>query len=482
MAESSMKISGIDFPKSLVDALRDHRLVVFAGAGVSIPQPAGLPTFRQLAEAVALGTGEQLEDEESEDRFFGRLHHKGQQVHLQAAQALRENTPKPSCLHHDLTALYRNLESLRIVTTNFDTLFEEAVKERFGEHPEVFQAPALPLGREFNGIVHIHGTIDRPQDMILTDADFGRAYLTEGWASRFLVDLFRSFTVLFVGYGHSDTVMHYLARALPVDQTPCRFVLTDESDGNQWQILGIKPVLFAKVDSDDYSVLYNGVSGLSRYATRGILDWQRYIAEGASNPPPLDEEAGDLISDWLYDPTRTRFFTESASHIDWVRWLDAKKHLDSLFGTGTKATLGECERLLGGWLSRTFVRDESDEIYRIIARHNMGLHPEFWHILGGTIRLQPDTPWEPEVLARWISLLTATAPPVPDGHILLQLGERCIEYELSDCALDLFRLMSTARLLLNGRLAIFADASSPSTTAALAHTHGHYELSQLWEK
>ena len=40
--------------------------------------------------------------------------------------------------------------------------------------------------------------------MVLTDADFGRAYLTEGWARRFLVELFRSFTVLFVGYSHND--------------------------------------------------------------------------------------------------------------------------------------------------------------------------------------------------------------------------------------------------------------------------------------
>ena len=31
-----MKIAGIDFPKRLVDALRDDTLVVFAGAGVSM--------------------------------------------------------------------------------------------------------------------------------------------------------------------------------------------------------------------------------------------------------------------------------------------------------------------------------------------------------------------------------------------------------------------------------------------------------------
>jgi hypothetical protein len=36
--------------------------------------------------------------------------------------------------------------------------------------------------------------------MVLTDADFGRGYLVEGWARRFLVELFRHCTVLFVGY------------------------------------------------------------------------------------------------------------------------------------------------------------------------------------------------------------------------------------------------------------------------------------------
>ena len=38
-----MKIAGVDFPEPLLAALRDGRLVVFAGAGVSMGLPAGLP-------------------------------------------------------------------------------------------------------------------------------------------------------------------------------------------------------------------------------------------------------------------------------------------------------------------------------------------------------------------------------------------------------------------------------------------------------
>ena len=51
--------------------------------------------------------------------------------------------------------------------------------------------------------------------MVITDEDFGRAYMTEGWAARFLVELFSNFTILFVGYSYDDTIMSYLTRALP---------------------------------------------------------------------------------------------------------------------------------------------------------------------------------------------------------------------------------------------------------------------------
>ena len=41
-----MRIGGVDFPEPLLNALRDGRLVVFAGAGVSMGPPACLPGFR----------------------------------------------------------------------------------------------------------------------------------------------------------------------------------------------------------------------------------------------------------------------------------------------------------------------------------------------------------------------------------------------------------------------------------------------------
>ena len=66
--------------------------------------------------------------------------------------------------------------------------------------------------------------------MVLTDKDFGRAYLTEGWARRFIQDLFLKFTVLFVGYSHNDP-----ADALPCAWTPA--VKRLEGDDLRWRVM-----------------------------------------------------------------------------------------------------------------------------------------------------------------------------------------------------------------------------------------------------
>ena len=68
-----MSLAGIGFPSTLMSALRDGRLVVFAGAGVSKGKPACLPLFKELTKEIAQGTGEEIGQHEPEDCFPGRL-------------------------------------------------------------------------------------------------------------------------------------------------------------------------------------------------------------------------------------------------------------------------------------------------------------------------------------------------------------------------------------------------------------------------
>ena len=74
-------------------------------------------------------------------------------------------------------------DHLRIVTTNFDTLFEESREREIRN--TAGQCSGLrhcPLGGTSTASSMSTVPIDSHKDMVLTDADFGRAYLTEGWA------------------------------------------------------------------------------------------------------------------------------------------------------------------------------------------------------------------------------------------------------------------------------------------------------------
>ncbi len=479
-----MKIKDINFPQRLLNALRDDKLVVFAGAGVSMGAPACLPGFAELADMIAKGTGKTLEEREPIDRFLGRLQNAGVDVHIRAEEALSCEDREATGLHHNLLRLYPDAAQVRIVTTNFDLLFEQASEAVFDYKPEVFRAPALPLGRQFNGIVHVHGAVGRPNEMVLTDADFGRAYLTEGWARRFLVELFRNFAVLFVGYSHDDTILSYLARALLGDEDGRRFVLRGESknDIDHWRVLGIEPINYPQSSKDDHRALYRGVSGLADFVERSVIDWQREITDIAKKPPPLDGEAADLIEDALGDETRTQFFTEAASDPKWIDWLDKRGHLDALFGDGT---LSEQDQSLSSWLTERFVCDHTDKLFLLIGEHNIRLNTRFWHDLCRKIWTDNESSLDEKTLSRWVSLLLATVPV--HGHpdeFLRRIGGHCIKLGMLNSLLQIFDAMAGSHLILKKGF-VWSDDDTDDENAPidveLSLIGKEYQLKGLWD-
>ena len=479
-----MKIANIDFPKPLLNALRDGKLVVFAGAGVSMGEPAYLPSFKALADMIAQGTGKTLQNREPIDRFLGRLLHDGVKVHTLAAKKLSPPGLQATDLHRNLLRLYPNAEQVRVVTTNFDLLFEQAAEGVFNNsQPDVFRAPALPLGHQFNGIVHVHGAVSHSDEMIITDADFGRAYLTEGWARRFLVDLFRSFTVLFVGYSHDDTIMNYLARALPTGEVPPRFVLISETDDNadHWNVLGIESISYPQPKEHDYSTLYEGVRHIAEHVRRNVLDWQREIAAIAEKPPPLEEETADLIEDALEDVIKVRFFTKAASDSKWIDWLDERGILNALFGDGT---LSDRDQVLSWWLAKNFTYDQADKLFLLIGKYNMRLNPHFWNNLVWTI-VEENPPLDNNISSRWISLLldTAPMPESTDDDLLYQIGKFCIKHGMLDSLLQVFDTIAGSRLLIEDGFKWPDDEDdneSPPVDVKLPLIGEGYQLVELW--
>jgi hypothetical protein len=471
------KLGAIEFDDSILDALRDDRLIVFAGAGVSMGPPSDLASFWKLTCDIAQGTG--LAPSQPLDRFLGQLHHRNVAVHERAAQLLSPARSAPTALHHDLLRLFRTADRVRLVTTNFDLHFETAANALFGAVPDVFRAPALPLGYDFFGIVHVHGALPRARDLVLTDADFGRAYLTEGWARRFLVDVFRQYTVLFVGYSHSDVVMNYLARALPADGVAGRFALTDE-DGS-WELLGIKPIRFMKgTGADAFKELYEGVQRLAQRTTRGALDWQSRLAELGVRVPPTDEEAISEVEQALREVHTTRFLLNVARDPQWLVWLNGRKHLDELFGAGD---LGERDMLLAWWLAQHFAIEHPDEVFEIVAAHGLRMNPVLWWSIGRELGIMREKPLEQSALKRWTTILLGNVPVHADHHVLMWLAERCAGQGCIELTLTVFMAMSEHRLSVKPGFAWPDDEGNEPRRPLDAECPlraDHWSLNEVW--
>ena len=414
------------------------------------------------------------------DRFLGTLKHKQVHVHQRAAQRLTPLGSAPNALHRDLLRLFGSGDRVRLVTTNFDHHFSTAYAELFGATPAVFRAPALPLGQSFSGIVHVHGDLSRPDDMVLTDADFGRGYLTEGWARRFLVDVFRHYTVLFVGYSHDDVVMNYLARALPTG-TPGRFALTDV-EGN-WDLLGIAPVLFKKGEGKDaYSELYKSIAHFSNRAVRPAIEWQQRLEEAAAAPPPVDEEVIGEIEEALNRTSLLRLFLRTCKSPAWLRWLGSRGHLAPLF---SGQSLDERSEILAQWVADTFAVDNANAFFEEYSKFGHSLNDRLWWYLMNEVGRSTPKRIDPRVLRRWVSVLFASVPDLTVGHAMHGLAQRCAAEGEFGLVVRIFFSMSEHRIRLRKRASWVEDAQEgeeAEVSAELDFRSNHWTLNDVWTK
>lgn len=477
--EAMTKFGKIKYDEQILNALRNDKLVVFAGAGVSMGAPSNLPSFKQLCKSIAHGTVH--ETQEPFDRFLGELSHSGVRVHELAARIVMPPSSAPNALHHNLLRLFRSPERIKLITTNFDLHFESAAQSTFGVVPETYRAPALPRGRDFSGIVYVHGALPKQDDLVLTDADFGRAYLTEGWARRFLLDVFSNYTVLFVGYSHNDVVMNYLARALPVQANgACRFALTENKEN--WDILGITPLLFeiSKVDNA-FVELYDSVEKLANILQRGALDWKSRMGELVKQPPQnTDEEGIGELDQALSEEYTTKFFVEFAKDPKWLQWLNSRKYFDGLFRNDN---LTPRDRKLAWWLAEKFAIEHPEELLRLVAINRRQINPEFWSALCREVGVETSKSLSDTALKKWVVFLIAQMPLDADPMRLLSLAKRCHLQGCLNESLKIFQKLSEYRLVFEESISL-----PDEDNVRYKNLHAHYELvgnnyclNEVWE-
>ncbi len=456
-------------------------MVVFAGAGVSMSPPSGYPNFGELALQVASGSQLPRERNEPPDRFLGRLKNLGVEVHLRARNILSDPSSRPNQVHRDLLRLFRSEADIRLVTTNFDTHFTTAAGETSENEPAIFNAPALPLGNDFEGIVYLHGSVKQePERLVLTDRDFGRAYLTEGWARRFLQAMFERYTILFVGYSHSDVVTNYLARGLPPYTQGQRYALTHENDPERWNLLGVSPIRYPWTAEapNDHEALVRSLGRWVAVVRMGVFDHQQRIRDMLRLPPPSRLEDADYIEDALNDPAKTRFFVQHARSLEWLRWADGKSAFEEMFVSPLPGS--EISKDLAQWFAEHFACEYPDEALEIVRRRGAQLNPLLWGAVAHNIafKLDQGNPRpEAQTVAKWVAVLLSSPKPEGASNSLAYMLEGCSRPENSLTAVLLFEHLTAPRPRLQ-RVFPFQDERARLEIELVGDTHS---LKESWD-
>ena len=283
-------------PSRMLKAHENGDMVFLCGAGVSIS--AGLPTFKGLVDCIykKLGGGLEHRTQHEEDayekerfdevlqRLAGRIPGDGMfKVKELAVECINDTQSGESSaqkgLHHSLMTLSFGVSmSNKIVTTNYDNLLSLAIKDEQSDI-RMYVFPSLPLDEDWNGVAHIHGSIPNEihhqssewflKNLILTDADLGRAYSSEARiAGNFLRRLTMEKSVCFVGYSVTDTeVRHWLAALSAMEgQTREHFALVtpnqlangemEDLDDMRygWFSKGVTPIVYHSYETEDEDV------------------------------------------------------------------------------------------------------------------------------------------------------------------------------------------------------------------------------------
>jgi hypothetical protein len=354
---------GLDIPAALIGAQEKGDVLFVCGAGVS--RTVGLPLFRGLIEGVYRELDEDwsLHPAEREgmriggtgqyDRVLRSLErrlapsdsprNRGMRARIRSAvrKVLRPPRDVNLANHLTLLRLSRDAEARsRLLTTNFDPLFERAWWDARREKIPSHAGPAMPQPgvHAFTGVLHLHGRLADEYgdmrldetDLILTSAEFGDAYLRSGWASRYVYDLIRACTVVMVGYHADDPPMRYLLEALEADrqrypdlQKVYAFVPASVGQEDEvralWCAKGVDPVLYRPASEDDHSILYETLREWAGYADDATA-WRRKVLGSIvrSKPADLDESEIARAVDLLGHGDASQLLGELSSDAAWL--------------------------------------------------------------------------------------------------------------------------------------------------------------------
>lgn len=356
---------GPSIPDILLERCDAGRVVFLCGAGVSVP--SGMPNFVDLTRHVIeffdppadseimaafrpwLGDQDDQDDQDDQsaanvplDQIFNLLHLEYGKDEVNALVTERLSAPlkiKDFGREHGLIKRISSSQNgvPQIVTTNFDPLFEvEPEGEYLIRHvPPAF--PDLNFGSKMEGITYLHGRLvdaaSESHPYVLSSADFGRAYLSEGWATNFIRHLLERYTVVLVGYQAEDPPIKYLLQGLNHDGQygQSRLYAFDrglpEEIEAKWRDRGVTAIAYS-----DHPEFWKSMEAWADRADDPRRWRASIIAKSQQAPKDLAPHERGQVAHVLRTVQGARLFAEAdpAPHPEWVCVMDANGLDDDL--------------------------------------------------------------------------------------------------------------------------------------------------------
>ena len=188
----------------LAEELRDGKLIVFVGAGVSMNSK--LPSWNELIRDYAEKLGMIKEDEyrsfNAEETLdipeiyydkFGKI-----KYYEILEKRFSDRKYLPNSIHKSLKKMDLNY----IITTNYDKLIEEEFKNK-NIYDIITKDNELPYSKTNKAIIKMHGDL-KNRNVVLKKSDYDNYEKNFPLISTFIKGLFTSNTILFIGYSLND--------------------------------------------------------------------------------------------------------------------------------------------------------------------------------------------------------------------------------------------------------------------------------------
>lgn len=181
------------------DAESRNKLVVFVGAGISIP--AGLPSWAEAIEEIQskLGEGFQESDFLKVPQYYYNEHGKNNYTALMRKVFKFGKKLYPRPIHRKIL----DFRTQYIITTNYDTLLENAAIERNVIMDIIACDKDISYGIAGKKLIKMHGDFEH-DNFVLKEDDYLRYSMNFRLIETYIKALIAGNIVLFIGYSFND--------------------------------------------------------------------------------------------------------------------------------------------------------------------------------------------------------------------------------------------------------------------------------------